>query len=94
MAPATKKIAAKKGGVGLKKPEEPKTKFVAVVIESSHRILFFKHKHYLVNVLEVPGTMTDFTKPSQEAVDLANKVSKHFNSRLLVSEEVHPIKID
>lgn len=82
-----KKVAAPKEGT--KKEDTKKTKLVATVMESSHGFLFTAHKHYHINVIEVP-VETDINKIEQAGDKAARTATKLFGkkTRLLATEEI------
>lgn len=71
------------------KPEKKeKTKLVATVMEVTHG-RFFTHKHYTVNVLELPESFS--TQQVNDAAEKSAKMAKKLlkiKVRVLVTEEV------
>lgn len=73
-----------------KKAVKEETKKVAIVIEASHQIaLFFRHRHYMVRVLEVPASIAEMMDvDSLQAVFAVGGKVSGFKNRVLAIEEV------
>lgn len=64
----------------------------AIVLEVTHKVLFFKHKHYIVEVVDGDRTKAKhFADAATQAAEISQSLMPQFQVKLLCMERVEVI---